>query len=79
MHKYRITEAPAIDIVSVNGDGSFITVATSKIMDSQAGDAVIIFDRQSSVEGSYEVLLEGLTGTTFKANYTTFSGSAAVW
>ena len=27
---YRITEAPAIDLVSVNGDGSFIYASTSE-------------------------------------------------
>ena len=74
--KYRITEAPAIDIVSVSGDGSFITVATSTDHGFQAGDAVIIFEAGSSLDGSYEVLLEGLTANTFKAA-STFSGAAA--
>ena len=74
--KYRITEAPAIDIVSVNGDGSFITVVTSTDHGYQAGDAVIIFEAGASLDGSYEVLSEGLTANSFRAA-ATFSGSAS--
>ena len=74
---YRITEAPAIDLVSVNGDGSFIYASTSEDHGFSAGDAVIIFDTGNpAVEGSYEVIADGLTGTTFLL-VSTFSGSVA--
>jgi len=74
---YRITEAPAIDLVSVNGDGSFIYATTSEDHGFSVGDAVIIFDTGNpAVEGSYEVIADGLTGTTFRA-VSTFSGSVA--
>lgn len=74
---YRITEAPAVDLVQVNGDGSFIYASTASDHGFSAGDAVIIFDTGNpAVEGSYEVIAEGLTGTTFRA-VSTFNGSVA--
>ena len=74
---YRITEAPAIDLISTNGDGSFIYATTSSDHGFSPGDAVIIFDTgNAAVEGSYEVLSDGLSGTSFRA-VSTFSGSVS--
>lgn len=74
---YRITEAPAIDIISSSGDGTFITVATAADHGFQTNDAVIIFDTgNASLEGAYSVLAEGLTATTFKVEGT-FSGTVS--
>ena len=74
---YRITEAPAIDLVSVNGDGSFIYATTASDHGFSPGDAVLIFDTgNGAVEGSFEVLSDGLGSTSFKA-VSTFSGSVA--
>ena len=75
--QYSITEAPAINISSWTGNGEVITIVATTDHGLAKGDTVVVQGTgNASVDGTYEVLEDGLTSTSINIANTTGGGGA---
>lgn len=73
---YNITEPGAVLLSSASANGSQITITFSQNHSFAVGNIIIVQGATGGLDGTYEVIAEGLTGTTLRAA-TTKNGSSA--
>ena len=75
-YNYKITEAGAIPFSTASADGSQITVVFPGTHNFAIGNNVVISNASGGLNGTYEIITDGFSASSFKAN-TTKNGSSS--